>query len=171
MGEARKTAKAKRPASTRARPVQSKDSAMTATTDFTEQFQTAAGDIQDRAKAAFEKGSAMLADAGEFSKGNVEAMVEAGKIFAAGLQELGKDCVTDGKGAFETMTADVKELAAAKTPTDFFKLQGDLLRRNFDALVAASSKRSEALLKLSNDSFAPLSTRVSLAVDKFKQAA
>ncbi|MEN9717895.1 MAG: hypothetical protein RIQ99_773, partial [Pseudomonadota bacterium] len=53
MGEARKTAKAKRPASTRARPVQSKDSAMTATTDFTEQFQTAAGDIQDRAKAAF----------------------------------------------------------------------------------------------------------------------
>jgi phasin family protein len=69
------------------------------------------------------------------------------------------------------MTADVKELAAVKSPADFFKLQGELLRRNFDAAVATGSKRSEAIVKLANDAFAPVQNRVSLAIDKVKQAA
>lgn len=170
---AAKTVKVAKAAAHPAAPSSSqiKDTIMTATTDFTEKFQAAAGEVQERAKAAFEKGSALFAEAGEFSKGNVEAVVESGKILAAGLQELGKGYVSEGKTAFETFTADAKELAAAKTPVDFFKLQGELMRRNFDALVAVGSKHSEALLKLTNDSFAPISTRVSVAVDKVKQAA
>ena len=58
-----------------------------------------------------------------------------------------------------------------KTPADFFKLQGEMMRRNFDAAVATTSKHSEAMVKLAGDAFAPISTRVSLAVEKVKQAA
>lgn len=152
---------------------QIKDTIMTKTTatDFTATLAAAASEAQDRAKAAFEKGSALFADAGEFSKGNVEAIVEAGKILGTGLQELGQTYVTEGKSAFETLTADVKELSAVKSPADFFKLQGEILRRNFDAVVATGSKHSETFLKLANDSFAPIGTRVSVAIDKVKQAA
>ena len=50
-------------------------------------------------------------------------------------------------------------------------LQSALLRKNFDAAVAASSKNSEAMLKLVNEAFQPISTRVSLAVEKIKTAA
>ena len=117
------------------------------------------------------KGSALFADASEFSKGNVEAIVEAGKILGAGLQELGQTYAAEGKTALETLTADVKELTAVKSPADFFKLQGEIMRRSFDAAVATGSKRSEAFLKLANDSFAPIGTRVSVAIDKVKQAA
>lgn len=152
-----------------------KDKVMTKTKttadDFTAKFKDAVAEAQDRAKVAFEKGQAMMGEAGEFTKGNVEAMVESTKIFASGLQDLGKDYVADGKSAIETVQADIKDLAAVKSPADFFKLQGEIMRRNFDAAVATGSKRSEAMVKLANDAFAPLSTRVSLAIEKVKQAA
>ena len=139
--------------------------------DFTAKVKDAMTDAQDRAKAAFEKSTALFSEAGEFTKGNVEAVVESGKILAAGLQGMGKDYVTETKSVFETMTADVKELAAVKSPADFFKLQGEILRRNFDAVVASGSKTSEAVVKLTNESFAPISNRVSIAIEKVKKAA
>lgn len=152
-----------------------KDKVMTKTKttaeDFTAKIKDAVAEAQDRAKVAFEKGQAMMGEAGEFTKGNVEAMVESTKIFASGLQDMGKDYVADGKSAIETVQADIKDLAAVKSPADFFKLQGEIMRRNFDAAVATGSKRSEAMVKLANDAFAPLSTRVSLAIEKVKQAA
>lgn len=121
--------------------------------------------------AAYTKGSAVVGEVGEFSKGNVEAVVASGKILASGVKTLGRDYVEDSKTAFETMTSDLKKLAAVKTPTELFQLQGELLRRNFDTAVAYSSKNSEKIVKLANDSFAPISNRVSLAVDKVSKAA
>lgn len=143
----------------------------TATNDFTAKVQETVAEAQERAKAAFEKGQALFGDAGEFTKGNVEALVESGKVLAAGLQTLGKDYVTEGKSAIETVQADIKELAAVKSPADFFKLQGEIMRRNFDAAVSSGSKHSEMVVKLANDAFAPISTRVSVAIEKAKQAA
>jgi phasin family protein len=138
--------------------------AMATTTEFTDKMTAAFKDAQDKAKAAF-------GDAGAFAKGNVEAMVESSKIFATGIQEMSKGYVAETKSAFETMTADVKELTTVKSPTEFFEKQSALLRKNFDAAVAASSKNSEAMLKLANEAFQPISTRVSLAVEKVKKAA
>ena len=97
--------------------------------------------------------------------------VDVRKVLASGLQEFGSTVVADSKSAFEAITADVKELAAVKSPADFFKLQSEMLRRNFDAAVAAGSKNTEAMFKLTNDAFAPISSRVSLAVEKVSKAA
>ncbi len=138
--------------------------AMTTANEFTEKFQTSFKEASEKAKAAF-------GDAGEFAKGNVEAMVASGKILSAGLQELGKSYVSESKSAAETFAAELKGLATAKSPTEFFEKQSALLRKQFDAAVAASSKNSEAVLKLANEAFQPISTRVSLAVEKIKQAA
>ncbi len=143
----------------------------TQTEDFAARIKDSVADAQDRAKIAYEKSTVVFGDVTEFSKGNVEALVESGKILAAGLQDMGKAYVAEGKSAIETLTADVKELAAVKSPTDFFKLQGEILRRNFDVAVATGSKNSETLVKLAGDAFAPISTRASLAIEKVKQAA
>ncbi|MFM5908936.1 MAG: phasin family protein, partial [Novosphingobium sp.] len=132
---------------------------------------SAFADLKVKAKSAYEKGTATAGEATEFAKGNVEAIVESGKIFAEGAKALGGEMVAESKTAFETITADVKEMAAVKSPADFFKFQSDLMRRNFDAAVAAGSKNTEAMFKLANESFAPISTRVSLAVEKFSKAA
>lgn len=144
---------------------------MATTTEFTDKLQTTFKDAAEKAKAAFEKSQGAFGEAGEFAKGNVEALVESSKILASGLQELGKGYVSEGKASFETMSADIKDLASAKSPTEFFEKQSALLRKQFDAVVATSSKNSEAFLKLANEAFQPISTRVSLAVDKLKKAA
>lgn len=153
-------------------PPKSKDKIMANTPiDFTAAFKTAFADLQDKAKAAYEKGTATFGEANEFAKGNVEALVESGKILAAGLQEMGTALTTESRTAFETLTAEAKELAAVKSPTEFFQLQSNLLRKHFDAVVAQSSKNTEAVMKLANEAFSPISNRVTLAVEKVSKAA
>jgi phasin family protein len=141
------------------------------TTEFTTKLKSAVGEVQTKAKEAFGKGAATFGEYSEFSKGNVEAVVASGKILATGMQSLGTTLVADGKTAFETLTAEVKELAGVKSPTDFFKLQAAFLRRNFETVVANTSKNSETIVKLANEAAAPISARVSLAVAKVKKAA
>ena len=129
-------------------------------------FQDAMTEAQAKAKAAFEKSTSMLGEVSDFTKGNVEAIMESGKILAEGVQGIGSELVTEGRSTFETMTGDIKELAGAKSPTDFFKIQGEMMRKNFDSAVAYGSKNSEAMLKLMSDAMAPISGRVSIAMEK-----
>ncbi len=149
---------------------QSKEPTMAKTTDFTKTMTDAMSEIQDRAKEAYEQTSGMAGEASEFTKGNVEAMVESGKILSSGVQDMSKTYIDEAKSAFETMTADMKEMAAVKSPTELFQIQGKLMRRNFDSMVAFGSKSSEAMVKLANDTMAPLSGRMSMAADKVAKA-
>ena len=47
----------------------------------------------------------------------------------------------------------------------------EIARRNFDAMVSTASKNTEAMLKLVNEAFAPMSNRMSLAAEKVGKAA
>ena len=82
-----------------------------------------------------------------------------------------KSDVETGKAVIEVVTADAKKVAAIKSPTELFELQGEIARRNFDAAVSFGSKRTEAIVKLYNDAFAPISNRVSVAAEKVSKAA
>lgn len=141
------------------------------TTDFIKPFTEAVTELQSKAKAAYEKGTAVSGEVTEFSKGNVEALVESTKVLAAGVQDMGKVYVEEAKSAYETFTADLKEMAALKSPAELFQLQGKIARRNFDLLVAQGSKTGDEVMKLCTDAFSPISGRVSLAVEKFSKAA
>ncbi|MDG5747643.1 phasin family protein [Qipengyuania sp. XHP0207] len=141
------------------------------TTDYTAKAKEVAADMQTRAKAAYDKGTELTKDAVEFQKGNFEALVESGKILASGMQDMGRTYVEEAKTAAETVQADVKKFAAVKSPTELFQLQGEIARRNFDAMVKTTSKNTEAMLKLANEAFAPVSNRMSLAAEKVRKAA
>lgn len=134
-------------------------------------FQDFFADAQSKAQEAFEKSTAMFGDYSDFAKDNAEAVVESGKILAEGLQDMGTNLVAESRSAFETVSGELKDLAAAKSPTDFFKLQSDMVRKSFDTAVAYGSKNSEAMLKLASDVAAPISGRVSVAVEKVRQSA
>ena len=139
--------------------------------DFTSKIQDAVKDARQRAETAFEKAQAAAADANEFSRGNLEALVESGKILASGVQAMGKTYAEQVKSTFEALQADAKELTSVKSPKDFVELQSKLARKYFDNAVAYNSKSAELALKLANDAFQPLSSRVSLAVEKVRKAA
>jgi phasin family protein len=141
------------------------------TTDFTAAAKGVAADLQTRVQGAYAKTAELASEAADFSKGNVEAVVESGKIFFTGAQELVKDNVETGKTVIETVTADAKKMMEVKSPTELMQMQGELARRNFDAIVSFGSKRTEAWLKLYNEAFAPISNRVSIAAEKITKAA
>ena len=141
------------------------------TADFTKPMADAVSELQTRAKAAYDKSTEVATEVTEFAKGNVEALVESSKIFAAGAQSLGKSYVEEAKSAYETISADMKEFAAVKSPTELFQLQGKIARRNFDVFVAASTKNTEAFIKLANEAFAPLTGRVEVATEKLAKVA
>ena len=145
--------------------------AKTTAADYTAQVKEGLATAQERAKAAYDKGAELAAEMGEFSKGNLEAVVESGKILAAGVQTIAKTQFEDAKAAVEVLTADVKEMTTVKSPTDFVQLQGKLASRNFDAAVAQLSKTTEAWVKLANDTFAPISSRAAVAMEKVRKAA
>ena len=145
--------------------------ANTTKTDYTATAKDMAAQMQTRAKAAFEKGGEMTSQVTDFHKANIEALVESGKILASGMQDMGRTYVEEAKTAADTVQDDVKKMAAIKSPTEFFQLQGEIARRNFDAMVATTSKNTEMMMKLVNEAFAPISTRASVATEKFSKAA
>jgi len=128
-------------------------------------------DFNDRTKAAMEKSAKTVEELNDFAKGNVEAIVESGKITAKGLEALSQEAVEYSRKSFETATAALKSMAAAKSPTDFFKLQSDFFRGAFDSYVAEASKTTEAVIKLAGEAAQPISSRVALAAEKAKIAA
>lgn len=140
-------------------------------TDITATAKEVFADVQTRAQTAYAKTTVLASEAGEFSKANVDAVVESGKIFFTGAQDLLRDNIETGKTVFETVTEDAKKVAAIKSPTELMQLQGEIVRRNFDALVSYGSKRTEAWVKLTNEAFAPISNRVSVAAEKISKAA
>ena len=127
-------------------------------------------DFNAKAKEAMSKTSKFAEEAVEFNKANVEALVESGKIAAKGIETLGQEGVTYARKSFEDTTAALKGYTAVKTPADFFKLYAENSKKAFDAAVAQTSKTSELVVKLTNDSFAPISNRVSVITSKMKAA-
>ncbi len=127
-------------------------------------------DFNERAKEAMSKTSKLAEEAVEFNKANVEALVEAGKIAAKNLETLGQEGVAFARKSFEDTSAALKGYTAVKSPTEFFKLYAENSKKAFDAAVAQTSKTSELVVKMANDSFAPISNRVSVISSKMKAA-
>lgn len=128
-------------------------------------------DIREKATEAAEKGKKFAAEAAEFNKANVDAVLEAGKIVAKGAQELGMTNMEFAKKNFEEVQVAVKEMTLVKSPTDFVKLQGELARKGLDTAVAQGSKNTEAMVKLVSEMFQPISNRIAATTELFKKAA
>lgn len=137
----------------------------------TDQAKTMFADATERAKGTMAKGQMMFGEMGEFGKGNVEAMVEASKIAARGMEQVGQSAAAYMRSSLEEAQAQARTLASAGSPTEFLKLQGDFARTAFDRMVAEASRNTEAMLKLAGEVAQPISNRVALAADRMKVAA
>jgi phasin family protein len=118
-----------------------------------------------------DRGTKVFDEMGEFSRGNLEAIAESGRIMARGVEAMGQEAAAFAKRAYESQLAAFRTLSAVKNPTDLFKIQGDLVRKSFDAAVAETSRNTEATLKLAGEVAQPLQNRLALAAEKIKTAA
>lgn len=134
-------------------------------------FETAYSDFNEKARAGVEKSTKAIEEMTEITKGNVEAMVESGKIAAKGMETLGQEAVDYGRKSFEKATASMKSFATVKTPTEFFQLHSQFVSSSFDDFTKEAARHGEVMMKLASDIAQPLTARVTVVTDKVKSLA
>jgi len=140
------------------------------TKQIADRAQAVFGDMNQRARTQIERNSRIAEELTELQKGNMEAMVASTKVAAKGLETIGQEVAEYSRKSFEDASAALKGFAEVKSATDFFRLQSDFARTQFDSLVAESSRLSETMLKLAGDVAQPLTNRASVAADRVKSA-
>jgi phasin family protein len=123
-------------------------------------------EANDRGQKFAAKSQKTAEELAELAKANVEAIVEAGRIYAGGAKAIGQDAIASGREGIEKAQDAVKTLAEAKSPAEFFQIQSELARASFDRFVAETSKLTERVVKLTGEAVEPLQTRASLNAER-----
>lgn len=123
-------------------------------------------EANDRGQKFAAKSQKTAEELAELAKANVEAIVEAGRIYAGGAKAIGQDAIASGREGIEKAQDAVKTLAEAKSPAEFFQIQSELARASFDRFVAETSKLTERVVKLTGETVEPLQTRASLNAER-----
>ncbi len=138
---------------------------------MTDTMQNTAETMQANAQDAMGKGKQAFEDMTSFGQGNVEAMVESTRVAFKGLEAMTQARAAFAKQSFDATVQTLKSMAEVRSPADLFKLQGEYLRNSMDALVAETSRSTEATLKLVGEIAQPIQNRVALAAEKVRTAA
>lgn len=102
-----------------------------------------------------------------FGQGNLEALVRSGQIWATGMQDLGKLVAATAQAQIEDTVSAFKAIAGAKSVKDAFEVQTSLARTTIEKTLAESGRLTETSMRLTEQALAPVTARVSLAVEKF----
>jgi phasin family protein len=106
-----------------------------------------------------------------FSQGNLEALLKSGQIWAAGVQDLSKQVAATAQASFDETMSTFKAMTSVKSLKDAMDLQASLARATMEKTLAESGKLTDASFKLTEQAIAPITARVSLAVEKFAKSA
>jgi phasin family protein len=118
-----------------------------------------------------EKAMKTAEDLVSFGQGNLEAFAKAGQIWVTGVQDLGKQVAATAQAQLDQTVATFKALAAAKSFKEAVDLQSTLARSTVETAVAETGKLTDASLKLTEQTLAPITARWTLAIEKFGRPA
>ena len=121
--------------------------------------------------ANMEKAMKSAEDIVTFGQGNMEAFVKASQIWAAGVQDLSKQFAATAQAQMDQTVATFKALAGVKSFKEAVELQSSLARSSVEKAVAETGKFTDASMKLAEQAIAPITARVTLAVEKFGRPA
>jgi phasin family protein len=128
-------------------------------------------ETQAKVKQGMEKAMKTAEELVAFSQGNVEAMVKSGQVWAAGVQDISKQMAATAQASFEETVTTFKALSSVKSLKDAIELQTSFARSTMEKTLAESGRLTDASLKLTEQALAPLTARVSLAVEKLGKSA
>jgi hypothetical protein len=106
-----------------------------------------------------------------FSQGNFEAMMKAGQIWAAGVQDLQKAAAATAQAQVEAALGTMRAMSSVKSVKEAMDLQATLARSSVETAMNETGKITDASLKLAEQAMAPITARVTLAVEKFGRVA
>ena len=130
-------------------------------------FEKTQGDVKAKMEKAMKTAEEMMS----FSQGNVEAAVAASQIWSAGVQEFGKNFAATAQAQLDQTMSTWKAMAGVKSLKEAMELQTNLARSSVEMAVAQTGKVTDASLKLAEKAMAPITARVTLAMEKFGRTA
>jgi phasin family protein len=104
-----------------------------------------------------------------FGQGNMEALIKSGQIWSTGLQDLSKQMASSMQASYEEAMSAFKAMTSVKSLKEAVDLQVGLARSAVEKGVTESSKYTDASFKLAEQAMAPISSRMTLAVEKFSK--
>ena len=126
---------------------------------------------QAKMKEGMEKAMKTAEQLVAFSQGNIEAFVKSSQIWNMGVQDLSKDMAAAAQATVEESMSTLKALTSVKSLKDALELQAAFARSALEKTVAQSGKLTDASLRLTEQAMAPITARVSLAVEEISKAA
>jgi phasin family protein len=126
---------------------------------------------QAKMKEGVEKAMKTAEELVAFSQGNIEAIVKSGQIWAAGVQDLSKHMAAAAQASLDESMSAFKALTGVKSLKDAFELQSSFARSALEKSLSESGKLTDASFKLTEQALAPITARVTIAVEKFAKAA
>ncbi len=126
---------------------------------------------QAKMKEGMEKAMKSAEEFVTFSQGNLDAFVKSGQIWVAGVQDISKQVAATAQASFEETLSTFRALTGVKSLKDAVDLQASLARATLEKTVTESSRLTDASMKLAEQTIAPLTARVTLAVEKFARTA
>lgn len=104
-----------------------------------------------------------------FGQGNFEAIMKSGQIWAAGVQDLGKHVAASAQAQLDQTMTTWKAMAGLKSVKEAMDMQTGMARAAVEAAVSETGKLTDASMKLSEQTIAPITARLSLAAEKFSR--
>lgn len=132
----------------------------------TRNLETSQAKIKENVEKAMKNSEQTFA----FAQGNVEALVKASQIYAAGLQDISTQFASSSKASLEDGVAFGKSLLGVKSVKEAVDLQTSFARTTMEKAVSDSNKFTDAAVKLAEKALAPLTARMSVAVESFGSA-
>jgi phasin family protein len=120
---------------------------------------------QAKMKEGVEKAMKTAEELVAFNQANIEAVMKSSQIWVTGVQDLSKHM------AAAAQASAFKALTSVKSLKDAFELQSSFARTAMEKSLAESTKLTDASFKLTEQALAPITARVTVAVEKFAKAA
>lgn len=102
-----------------------------------------------------------------FSQGNVEAITRSSQILATGAQDIGQSLAATARASLEDTMGTFKAFSTVKSVKEAMELQSGLFRTMMERAVSQTSQLTASSMKLSEQAFAPITARLSLAAETF----
>ena len=106
-----------------------------------------------------------------FGQGNVEALVKSSQIFASGLQDIGKLMAAGAQETIDDAVSAFRAMTSVRSFKDAAALQASLARSAMEKALTQSGQVAETSFKVAEQAFAPIGSRLSLAVQSLGKAA
>ncbi len=124
----------------------------------------------DVLKSGVEKTAKMFETATDFSKDNIEALVESATITGSGLQNIGSEISLYSKKMIEESVAATKAIMGAKSMHEAIELQTGFAKMYFSAYVGQMTILNELFVGTAKEALAPVQARYA-AASKIAQSA